>query len=599
MAQMFPRWSTDDLKLAIPDTQAGGAAERELYEFMRAELPATWTVVYNTYIEVIAPTKHQHGVHKYTAHAASSGSEYRENQFDFLVFVPGKGVVNVDAKGWGYQRAGLNEVRWKGDARHPPVFTRAKGAIHTFDEYVKQKHSKGGPWGAFDSLVVFVYEDPGVDGVVYGKPSDLKRGTHELENKILHVLERHNLQEDNSKHFPKYEDNIVREFTAIVATNVKYPADYITLENYAQAKLSTEQEYIHRRIMEEYEYPYVWIEGGAGTGKTILGRKCAEEFADQGKRVLYVCFNAVLAANLSRENRRGDKLVYSHFNGLPQALVNEDLTELKNDGRPNWGRTVNRICDELPILIRQRHVRRFDVLIVDEAQDFTKTQLALLPSLMVGGQQPRHVVIMSDPGQTIYRSHDSWNKDDLLTKFPGLDHPPALDRNFRNTDKIYEHFRNASIIEMRPEIWNGRIPVQGVPYITLPVDEVNIPVAQLLQEYFKDETRHYSDVAILACTNATLKQLPARIEIAEGRNARISDNFVNWRENKTIYKSTIHSFKGLEANCLIIIDDYDRIPQERELDDVFGDVKVNDRREFLRYVGESRAKFKLIITKKV
>ena len=596
MAKMVPNWSESDLKLAIPDSRSGAPGERALYQFMKEELPNSWTVVYNTYLEVICRAERRYEVQGYRVRAAPPEMEFRENQFDFLVFVPGKGVVNVDAKGRNYICTGANEVRLGGEMSNPNVFDRAKQAIHTFDAYVKKHYSCGKGWGAFDALVVFVFDDPGVQGVMYGNVSDLVKGSKRLEEKILHILERHNLQHNSSQYYAEYEQALLRDFASVVATSVSYPADYITLENYSRAELSREQRDIHDDIMSN---PYVWVQGGAGTGKTILGKKCAEEFAAQGKRVLYVCYNRVLAEYLSRDNPYGERIIYSHFNGLPQALVNEDLTFFK-DGRPDWTQTAADIVSILRPKMTKLHVPWFDVVIVDEAQDITKSQLAFLPKIMVPAN--RHVIIMSDPGQAIYRNNDSWSESDLRARFEGILHE-TLNRNYRNTDKIYEHYKDTIAIAdvvMRPQIASKRVTVEGKPYLTPPVEEVDIPVSTLLEKYFQDETRKYSDIAILACTTSSLKKIPSQVGIGNGKKVRISNRLGDWLDNKVVYKSTVHSFKGLEANCLIIIDDFDQIPLEDqdELSEVIGDVPTEYRRDFLRYVGESRAKFKLIITKK-
>lgn len=615
MAKMVPNWSSSDLKLAIPESKSGWRGERALYQFMKEELPHNWTVVYNTYIEVICPAGRQEPK-RYVL--CPGKMEYRENQFDFLVFVPGKGVVNVDAKGWGYQCTGANEVRLGGEAQNPNVLDRAKNAIHTFDEYVRKNYSNGKEWGAFDSLVVFVFDNPGVrGGVAYGNVNDMVKGSRRLEEKILSVLKRHNLQYNSSQHFLTYEKALLDEFAAVIATNVSYPADYITLENYSRQELSREQQDIHDAIMDEKAY--VWVQGGAGTGKTILGKSCAEEFAAQGKRVLYVCFNRFLAEYLSRGNGHKEKLVYSHFHGLPQALNAHfkelsqvqripDLTITRAGGKPDWPQTSANIIQKLPDWMRSCRMPKFDVVIIDEAQDLTKSQMDFFPSLM--GRGERHVVIMSDPGQTIYRNLDSWTEQDLRARFQNPDlnqqlHVPLpLTRNYRNTDKIYEHYKEAIAVagvEMAPQIRDKRVTVEGTPYRTQEVEEVDNPVTQLLEKYFKDERRRCADVAILACSTTNLEQLPRQVRLADGRNIRISKGLADWFDNKVVYKSTIHAFKGLEANCLIIIDDYDRIPQgdQAELDAVIGDVRIDERRTYLRYVGESRAKFKLIITKRI
>ena len=54
-----------------------------------------------------------------------------------------------------------------------------------------------------------------------------------------------------------------------------------------------------------------------------------------------------------------------------------------------------------------------------------------------------------------------------------------------------------------------------------------------------------------------------------------------WRDDRCVLVETIQSFKGLEANCVVLA--------------IAGDLPNQDENDKLRYVGESRAKFELYI----
>lgn len=54
-----------------------------------------------------------------------------------------------------------------------------------------------------------------------------------------------------------------------------------------------------------------------------------------------------------------------------------------------------------------------------------------------------------------------------------------------------------------------------------------------------------------------------------------------WREDKCILAETIQSFKGLEANCVILL--------------LSENLQNQDENDKVRYVGESRAKYELYI----
>lgn len=394
------------------------------------------------------------------------------------------------------------------------------------------------------------------------------------------VLDKNNINHEVSRYFEHYEELLLRDFAATARSGVSFPTDYENLENYSLTHLEGEQADVKDLIREKQ---YVWVQGGAGTGKTILATQCAKEFAAQGKRVLYVCFNKTLASRLRlRGDLYNDNITIAYFNGLPQTLVRMDMNVMGGDGKPDWEKTAEKIGRDLPVKMRLKGVPSFDVLLVDEAQDLRAKQIDVLIRLL---RSERKVALFSDPGQNIYRHNEEiWEDDYILARFPGVEIAEPLTKDYRNTDQIYNHFSNLVYLPMKPQLKSNRVYVENKPYLVEPVDESHVDVIKTLRAYLLDGTRKRSDVAVVAFTQQTLDMLPSRIEIKEGERVRLSDNLADWIGNRCVYKSTVHSFKGLEANCLILIDDSDRISDE-------------DSRKLLRYVGESRAKFKLIIAK--
>ena len=59
----------------------------------------------------------------------------------------------------------------------------------------------------------------------------------------------------------------------------------------------------------------------------------------------------------------------------------------------------------------------------------------------------------------------------------------------------------------------------------------------------------------------------------------LSPRLKQWQQDKKIWKSTVHSFKGLEAECVIYVKT-DNIVEER--------LKID-------YIGATRAKYQLIV----
>jgi Uncharacterized conserved protein (DUF2075) len=118
------------------------------------------------------------------------------------------------------------------------------------------------------------------------------------------------------------------------------------------------------------------VHGGPGSGKTWLALEQAFRYAEEGLRVLLLCYNIALADQLSalvakRKLRKGEVVVFSwaalarellETAGLewdePTRLIESDLY---------FGEVVPSLMRE--IALGQQFAPRFDALVVDEAQD--------------------------------------------------------------------------------------------------------------------------------------------------------------------------------------------------------------------------------------
>ena len=561
MARIIPDWSTDeevDQNIKGP----GSVAERHLYKLMRDGLPDDWTILYDR--------------------TFSAGRQ--SAQIDFLVFVPGKGVCNVDAKGTGYQqRNGVVSL----NPADKDVFNEALAAIHVFDKWVKERVSNGDSWGAFSRLVVFSesdFPDPVTDGnhCLEAKDLLLPNGTESakaIQDKIESLLDDYNWC---FRSFVGWEKPILDKLTPSQKP-IERPDDFTKMEKLSRRGLDQEQQGISWTIETE---KYVHVCGGAGTGKTIIAISSAVEFAKQGKRVLYVCFNKALAEQCRVECPKADSLgiVISHFHGLGEALGAGNCFVPGPGGKLDRPKTLQRM-QALPETMRRKNVRKFDILLVDEAQDLLNEEILLLLSLV---RRDRHVAVFSDDNQKLFNK--DWSLDQNM-----FDKPPTcchLGKNYRNTDKILDHFRPLTEEKTIPMIR------EKGNFSTKKVVEIEEDGAQKTIERLLSEGRRPRDIAVLsdrvellerfksAIADGMSKPIPIRRYNEDAKGNRLSWKegrkvLENWRNDKCILKETIQSFKGLEANCVVLL-----------LAENSHDSKENTMN---RYVGESRAKYELYI----
>lgn len=131
-------------------------------------------------------------------------------------------------------------------------------------------------------------------------------------------------------------------------------------------KLLRDQQYPVLRLTD-YN-PRVLVEGGAGTGKSLIGISVARLKAAQGLRVGYLCFNRLIGqwAASQLEEEHNPLLVGGSALSVLMSLTGVSVPENPNDDF--WSGVVLVIQDRLtdPSCA---HDARFDYLVIDEAQD--------------------------------------------------------------------------------------------------------------------------------------------------------------------------------------------------------------------------------------
>ena len=303
----------------------------------------------------------------------------------------------------------------------------------------------------------------------------------------------------------------------------------------------------------------VAIAGCAGSGKTMLAVKKVQQFCELGLNVLFVCYNAALAEYL--ETRLYDATVTNFHKLCHQAAVQLG----RNVNRePDQNKLFDEIYPQVLMEFAEETGRIYDVIVVDEAQDFHENYWIALESLL---KTDGYLYIFYDDNQNIF--HGSLNFGGLIQE-----EPFSLNQNCRNTKLIHEtvmmyHNDPSGILSFAPD---GRAP----EWLTYD-GQVGLlrAIQKVLHRLVNEEKINNQDIVLLTPRAKEKSVLKSGLSLG---NFILTDRPAF--QHSDITATNIHRFKGLERKVVIIA----------ELDPP---LQVN--LDTLLYIGCSRARTHLIL----
>ena len=186
------------------------------------------------------------------------------------------------------------------------------------------------------------------------------------------------------------------------------------------------------RMARELASPRTLVYGPAGSGKTVFLISRARYWVRHkpDSRVLFTCYNASLASYLRKAFTLrglppdGKRLTVHHYHELLSRLLN--LGDIHDRGEAFYASLEPRILQEMA---RREDLPSYDLILVDEGQDFDRRMLEVLVRLLTDGGE---ITVVCDPAQDIYRR---WS-DDNLAPLRGVSVEHLVDV-YRNTAPIF------------------------------------------------------------------------------------------------------------------------------------------------------------------
>lgn len=290
------------------------------------------------------------------------------------------------------------------------------------------------------------------------------------------------------------------------------------------------------------------IEGPAGTGKTVLAIEEARRSSALGARVALLCFNHQLGAHLRRDLEQLDmRGVDAHtLHGLMQRVTGSQVPP--GAGSRFW-------TSELPDAALAKLLEdgpAFDVLVVDEAQDLSRSAyLDVMDALVEGGLAKGSWRMFGDfERQAIFAEDPESAVDPIVKRAPQVARF-KLRRNCRNTPRVSEYvvrlggLTPAYTKVLRPDAGPSGTPRTAFYKSTLHQAEL---LSQTIADLCSSGELEPDDIVVLSpvvdsCASAL---------VTSGGSARLVPLPAR-RAGHSSY-GTVAAFKGLEAPAIILTD---------------------------------------------
>jgi ATP:corrinoid adenosyltransferase len=536
---------------ARPDPDAPNS-ERKVFSALE-QLPGSWTVLHSrTFVLPATTTK-----------------PTTTCEIDFLILDPARGLLALEVKGGGVQREG--DLWYSIDAQGAAFEIQDPAKQITRNVYALREWLRQQP--PFDTTYLSIGW-----GVVF--PSITVETDFGSELPRASILDRQDLEDTSAAIKRLFEATRSQASRALDPAHEKTLIDLLAPSCRLVPGLSdrmAEAEAALVRLTEEqhriFEFlgdaPRVAVKGGAGSGKTLVAMERARREAAAGRRALFLCFNTLLAQFLQFQ-AKGRFDVHT-FHDLARKLSREAglpfrVPDDADEKRRFW-------AEEAPSLLAQAAdrmpERRWDSIVVDEAQDFREYWWLAIEKLLADPAPSTNATagalwLFYDPNQDIFGA------DALKTLGMQTAH---LAKNCRNTARIAA--RAFAEIGETPHV-DSDMP-QGTEVETIQCNDesgMNEAIRKTLHRLVSEGNLDPSRIILLTPWSSDRTLLKG----ATFGNLKV----VDWpasNANEVGY-CNLQRFKGLEADAVILCE-VDRTSQAATPKHL--------------YVAESRAKHVLVV----
>ncbi|MCL2300508.1 MAG: NERD domain-containing protein/DEAD/DEAH box helicase [Firmicutes bacterium] len=522
-----------------PDEFGDNKGEKLLYTLLRDKLPPEYIVFHSLDWKNRDNRERKRTVEKRL-------DMLDQSEADYTVFHPRRGLLTIEVKGSKQGTIVYRDNKWYyangHEMKHDPL-DQAECSRYTIHEELKENEL----YYKVRSAVWFPMTNS-VEGklpLAYDEAILLReRDTDDPLKAIERVFEYYGM---NEQHRHPSETQRVIDALAPKFGILQSLRDNLMAQDRQFKRLTREQFYLLDFLEEQRTAA---IQGGAGTGKTLLAEEKARRLSQDGK-VLFLCYNDFLCSRLQRDNddlyRQGRVDYYTIDSFATRYAKDADRPIVINEGRKD---DRKRTDENILRFLKSYKSEGYRHIVIDEGQDIDCDVMVELIALAetLGGD----FYVFYDRYQRLQQKKKDGGEEsaDSLAWLELMECRLVLSRNCRNTECIaktsYRPVRakgltsKASVHDESPSLWI----VEGA-------QQVKEKVIERIKHYTDREAGRLQaeDIVILTLKGDGNSKILKSGEKLAGFELTATPN----TPGKILF-TTARKFKGLEAFAVIVID---------------------------------------------
>lgn len=508
MARMFP----SDI-----DSENVSDSEMDVFYALRDRLDDSYTVF-----------------HSYNILPRNYRGSLIDGEIDFLVFSPRYGILVLEVKG-GSIKYKPEDGRWfqnNAPIKESP-YEQAARNVRAVVEFMKKKFDGRAPVYVgkavcFPDVNVALYNLPAfAEGITLIGPQ-----LRDINRAVIKLFEN-NLASKGRRCGPAVAEKVLKLLIPNFEFIVSF-SDYVENVNRRIHRLTERQSLT---LLRMHDHKRLFVQGCAGSGKTIIALKKARELAAAGKKVLLLCYNEPLGEMLReatiKQSANCTAMPFHRF--CLYKLPREWRPEGDSSEREYW---TDKVPDQFHKYLNENPIK-YDAVIVDEAQDFNDEYWVTIQKML---NPDSLFYVFYDPDQNVYNLTPN-------SSIPLEAEPLTLFENCRNTKAIYRY--------IKPFAQNQMIVFPNMPEGT-PVIEALCPdntaqremLKTILTELINEKGLSEDKIIVLGGHRMENTCIGSDPRIGD---FTLSENGVDRGRNIIPYM-TYMRFKGCESDAVILLD---------------------------------------------